>query len=216
MNSALPVVSDEADWHALARLATDYIPELGDEGPLDILGPWADQVDVRVPMHRAALIAAVATAATLRHRGESSPLRRWAARASKRDPSLGDLRAFARAPLALWTLEEAVGDRWLVRDRSGLDAPWVPREPVRLDRIGGVDGGARVGSWIGARLVRRSDGPVACAGWVLPDGLDAARAEARVAALVEERRLACDHEPVAGILAREGHRLVAWAHRATA
>jgi hypothetical protein len=163
------VATAVASTSCLLRIATDIAPASGNDGPDRFLGPRVDELDVRVPGHRALLVLATAACCFLvPDDDEKTPLHRWSRQPPA--PSVSDraaVRAIARAPVGVWTLTG--GPRsFSVRDGIGIAPAWVPDAPVDVGEAVLWSGPARAGDTLVARMVRTVEGFRACLGLVLP------------------------------------------------
>lgn len=202
---------------ALAKLALDASPDVGDAAVTWLLGPWAELLDVRRPAHRYAWISAVAASAfALATDLERSPFRSWCRDDPRpREHERRDVIAVHRAPFAPWRLVAPEGDGWRVVCALPLGPGMVPDVPVSLAEAGFVDEGPRPGAILFARL-----SPVIGGGWtafsplVVPGEVSNAALRgwlARVAwPLLQEN----PEFRLEDVLRRAGHHMVALAHRA--
>ena len=155
----------EAD---IIRIATDYLPSLGQDAPDLVFGPWRDELDARTPRGRELLRRALSIAGVEHIQGSRfSGAEMWAR--SNITPSVearAQLRMVADAPHGLWEITHHEGDQVALKDLLGLDASYVPSGPVRLRDPLSVSG--RDGSFMLARVAYTPEGWEAHLPLVLP------------------------------------------------
>ena len=199
---------------ALAQLAVDWMPDLGDD-PGRVLGPWATHLRRERPEHRRALLVALAGALfTYQPNGLSAAdrfQRSGQNRASVEDRA--GVRIVGKAPWAIWSVMEIEGSRVRLGNLCGISEVWTPPDWVVLEHCGSAKGGlievgdalaARVlpvaGAWHGRLALRLPKAPSSerCLAWVRFLGLRMRPVDMRM-----------NRETMLG---RHGHLLVRWAH----
>lgn len=205
-----------ADDVALARLALDRAPAAGDDAPRYVLGPWAAQLDLSVPAHRAVWAAAVACATfAIAPDDNRSPFRSWQRELSRRRryhaADTSAVVAVARTPLVPWRTQ-AVDGGWRLTPALPVRADRVPEVAVDLSVVGGVDGPPRDGGLLVARLVRCDAGWAVRTAFVLPDAPDDATLEAWWAVVAVPAIVATPELDADDLMRRHGHHLVARLH----
>ncbi len=123
-----PPAARVASTEDLARIAADQCPDASAEAADWFFGPWADTA-----LPRSALAMALANHGLTDRAGETSA-ERWLTEATPEDRAA--VRAAGRAPLGLWRITRAVGDRVWLEDRIGLAPGWAPDGPVRWEDAG--------------------------------------------------------------------------------
>lgn len=163
--------TDEAVMSGIeaAQIASDIAPALGMDAPHWCLGPWMEELNVRNPFARRAILHAVGEMTfALDQVGRPSPHIQWTR--TKPIPSVEDrkrARALDRAPQGLYTLERQVdAERWLLSPQ--LASAWAPEGPVLLEPLGGVLGAVGEGDTLIARIAWDTRGPVALLGFGIP------------------------------------------------
>ena len=214
----------------LIRITTDLFPTAATEAADRVLGPLADDLDVRNPVHRRTAQVAVAAigfsladgAMEPDRRGAFpgfTPLQRWSRR--KPLPDVTDraiVRAVAQAPVAVWSLEHATEDGWHLEGRVGLAAHCQPTNPVQLVEVAAPYRPPRAGDTLVARVVHTRSGWQATTGVVFPGAPPSVRIQTWVQLALWEARLRDRRLTVEDLLRRGGHRLYravsewAWLH----
>ncbi len=179
-----------------------------------VVGPWFSELDPRNPAHRRLLV--VCTAIRLfaaNGPSELSLYHQWCHR--KPRPSTADrdrVRAVGIAPLSLWGLDRAVGDRWQLSDLVGLWHRWLPDGPVRLREPAAVAGDARPGDTLAARLVHHDGEWIATQPLIIPGRPPDAAVKEWLRLELAEMRLYNQRLTVEALLRGRGHRLACRAH----
>jgi hypothetical protein len=118
----------------LVRLATDYLPALGQDAPDLIYGPWSDELVAIRPRDRALLVRAMAIAGVETIQGSPfSGAEMWAR--NNITPSVEDrarVRMVSDVPLGLWRIDSREGNRTTLTDLLGLDQAYLPHAPILL------------------------------------------------------------------------------------
>lgn len=199
----------------LAAIALDFVPEMADDAPHAVLGPFTSALDARRTSHRRALRAAIAAAAFAAAPGaERSALRAWSREKPRpTDVDRDRLLAVTRTPFAPWRLVEARGPDWSIAPLSPLPRGWVPDQPVRLEEVGAVDGEPAPGALLFARVVRLSAGWQVVTPLLLPEVPPAALLTGWLARAFDPDRVENRALTLLDGLRRHGHRVCAEAHR---
>lgn len=125
-----PITTEE-----LARLATDFLPALGQDAPDLIYGPFSDELDATLPGDRALLLRSIALAGMEQIQGSRfSGAEMWAR--SHITPSVearARVRMISDAPVGLWRVESREHDHAILTDMLGLRSDFLPKGPVLLD-----------------------------------------------------------------------------------
>lgn len=187
----------------LARVAADHGPGLGNEAPDRVLGPWADELDVRDAAQRRALLHALAHACFLVPDDDPfTPFHYF----SRREPAAtvdvrARLRAVGEAPLLPWRWASD-GDRW----RLDAIVPGVADVEVPAAALGAVPGAAAGGTLL-ARVVITAAGPVAVGPIALPGAAPPGAVAVWAARIVDEARRDDPSAVAAAVWRHRGHRL---------
>lgn len=203
--------------HELARLALDVAPDVGDQAPAWMFGPWADALDSGRPAHRRLWAAAVGAAAfTLAPEPGRSPFRSWC----RDDPRPTEAERAAvvavhRAPFAPWRLVEPLDNRrWRLAATLPLGAGVCPLGPVDLAELGWWDTPPEAGAVIMARVLPAGDGWYAVTPILLPTTPSMTQLRGWLARVAWPMLQENDELRLEDVLRRAGHHLVALAHRA--
>jgi hypothetical protein len=203
--------------HELARLALDVAPDVGDQAPAWMFGPWADALEPGRPAHRRLWAAAVGAAAfTLAPEPGRSPFRSWC----RDDPRPTEAERAAvvavhRAPFAPWRLVERVDDRrWRLAATLPLGEGVCPLGPVDLAELGWWETPPTAGAVIMARVLPVGDGWCAVTPILLPATPSMTQLRGWLARVAWPMLQENDELRLEDVLRRAGHHLVALAHRA--
>ena len=199
---------------ALAQLAADWMPDLGDD-PGRVLGVWATHLRREVPEHRRALLIALSGALYAYQPDGLSAADRFQ-RAGQNRASVEDraaVRALGKAPWALWEVVDIAPGRVRLGNLCGISEVWTPPSWVKLEHWGSVAGGAlQVGEALAARVLPVGEVWRARLALRLPQAPDAERCAAWVRFLGLRMRTVDMRMNRETMLGRHGHLLVRWAH----
>jgi len=116
----------------LARLATDYLPALGQDAPDLLYGPYSDELDAKRPRQRALLLRSIALAGIDTIQGSPfSGAELWTR--SNITPSVEDrarVRMVSDVPLGLWRIDSIENHHAVLCDLLGLDEAFLPGGPT--------------------------------------------------------------------------------------
>ncbi len=179
----------------MLRICLDFAPAAGNDAPGRLLGPWADELDPRVPEERTILKWAVAAGCFFAPDDHNrSPHLQWASRQPL--PSVDMRQAFRAIALSPWDLWEEDGGNW----RSCLFGETLPVAQInKLEPSVFPFGSRRPRFWL-ARLVPNRTGQWAA---ILPLGLTAAPPPPTMASWV--RSLGPAEADPRALLAARGH-----------
>jgi hypothetical protein len=196
----------------LAAIALDFVPEIGDDAPTALLGPWTAALSSS-PLQRRAIVATIAAAMFAASPGAGrSALRCWSREKPRpSDHERASMLAVARAPFAPWSIGPE-GAGWRLRPLLPMPPGWVPDQPVLLDEVGGVDGGPAPEALLFARVVRLASGWRVLAPLVLPELPPVTLIEAWYARSVDPERVENRTLTRLDGLRRHGHLICAEAH----
>ncbi len=191
----------------LLELATDVDPLVGHTGVARHLGPWTALLQRGIEGHRAAIVAAVASAALLQGTDRCVPVRRSMDRNEVPAGVRAGVHALRQAPLSCWRVSATDTGFWL-EDLVGLRADCVPTAPVRLwGALGRVAGDC--GLWLG-RAVETEQGWFLATAFAVPRDPGNLRLQNWVAAVTDT-----DVHPTVALCRRGDvlcRRVMSWAY----
>lgn len=191
------------------RVAAEHRPAVGDDGPAALLGPWADELDVRLSHHRLAAAVAMGLLAFPPDplaAGRKAPVTRWSQQKPRPEPVLrAEVARIARMPPTLWEVVSKDERGWTLREMIGLHPRRDPGAPVAVSNVGVTE--LLPVKAIFTRVVACPDGPRA----VLSLGLPAVPPDALLVRWREEMiAIALEDYPEATLdvaLRKAGHHL---------
>lgn len=198
----------------LAQIATDWLPELGDD-PGRVLGPWAEGLRRAVPVHRRALLGALAAALFVPREDGLSAFQRFHRVGQNR--AAVEARAAARSvghtPFVPWRVD-AVGPEGLrLVDLADIAEPWCADGWVAVPSLGSVvERPAQPGDVVAARVCRSIGGWTARCALLLPQPPPRERVLAWIRFLGYRMRPVELRMTRETMLSRHGHVVVRWAH----
>ncbi len=209
------VCGEPATAADLARIATDFSPAAGMDAADQVLGPWADVLDVTRPCEHLALRHALAVYAVSLVEAPLGPTAtRW--RARRPLPSVAErarVLQVQRAPQGIWAIREVTEQGWQLQDLTGLQARYLPTSPVRVPAWGSVTSTPpSTAATVTGRAVPTETGWTLAAALVVPGVVPPAAVRAWVDLLTTRTRLTGRRDRLEGLLASRGHELARRLH----